>query len=1433
MSPQHAIAIEGHLEAEHPRTYQLELLERAKQENVIAYLETGAGKTLVSALLMRDLLECAGEKKFVIFLVERVPLVIQQMKYVQRVLGNTISAAMFYGEMNVDAWGAERWREATEGKNALFMTAQILLNVLRHDVIHFDDILLLIFDEAHHATKLHPYNLIMREFYFPARRAGLSLPRIFGMSASPVKKKSATTGEEYCMVAIKELQQNLHARVVAVSAPVRGDVEACAPKPDEWVITYDEEEGTFSDGEKETLGLACNMSHKNLSGNDAVQQSIAAVRSAIGPYVAKFFENTLTSNEEPLPSPSLLPATVISSKVRALLDLLLHESRRWDELPGVDSKFRAIVFVQRRDVAACLSWVINELFCSCNSSVLSSKLVSGARTGSSHEPLFMRTTQAEQSKRLKEFREGVFGILVATSVVEEGLDVASCGLVVMFDSVPSPKVYVQSRGRARHAASRYVVIAPRGRKRGFLVRTDLLIAREGADILGQVINFISDEPEDVSVATNAISEPVGLELEGPVLLSGSTRARVSPTAAVDLLNVYLNNLPKDIYFDGDALSPVYKVSARGPGFTCIVLLPTSCPVKTGHCRSVQPSKVKAKRLAAFDVYTQLYKCGALDEHLYPKDYLFRFPVPLLETDASDERLVGFNTLRDENRKSRMAKKAAKRERICSVQPPMPFRWPRNSEKEDQSAEEAWLYEIAVDGSLLENESTKYMRNIPSSSRFGFVVKQKLDGADLEVINPPSGSPLFTLKLVGPISLSKQQDESATRYGLALYQIAVDKTAALSRRPTPASGLMKEPCTNAENPSNCSTTDGKLEMAGFHLVPLLTDCSRVITRDQELDAIVDWRSMDALTSFRGDVFDALETSGSAPNTLDYSVVQSRHDTKYVTYFTGATSSELCASSQCGNCVGRGVYATYDEYYSSRHNAQVRDLNQSLIPGYKKCFIGDALQGEFYLIPELCRVVPVSPWALYFLGLIPHWQTFQAIQNLRRELKIEESISFEQFATALQPRRSSPHCIGVNYERLEFLGDAVLKGLVSMAVFHRNPCAHEGLLTRMRDDVVCNSFLCDRALSRKLYNVLSMTGASVKPKAWPWLMGCPPEMRLAMSEKVLADSMEAMIGLYYECGGIPLAARLIDELGLGADVCAAIDSPRREVRRRQRSTGPDPRATSPRVEAVEKIIGYTFADKELLVEALTHGSFRGSEVCSYQRLEFLGDAIIGFLILKGFYYKYDDLDPAQLTLLREPGLSNDLFGRVSLENGLHKYLWHDSPVLETDMKAIEEKFAAVSDSDTACEELVLPKVLGDILESLLGAVFVDDGMKMDAAERFVDRLVGNALERHANPETLAAHPVTKMAQALQQQYQESPEFIFEDTQDIAGGAVSAAQGIRGADAMVCTVRVAGVALAKAVGANRRKAKRSAAQAVLENLDLCQDGKPAPIKRRCIEL
>ncbi len=87
--------------------------------------------------------------------------------------------------------------------------------------------------------------------------------------------------------------------------------------------------------------------------------------------------------------------------------------------------------------------------------------------------------------------------------------------------------------------------------------------------------------------------------------------------------------------------------------------------------------------------------------------------------------------------------------------------------------------------------------------------------------------------------------------------------------------------------------------------------------------------------------------------------------------------------------------------------------------------------------------------------------------------------------------------------------------------------------------------------------------------------------------------------------------------------------------------------------------------LLLEAFTHPSYSDNTITgSYQRLEFLGDAILDFLVTQHIYNNCKkDLRPGELTDLRSALVNNNIFAVIAVQNNYQKYLKEESPHLFT--------------------------------------------------------------------------------------------------------------------------------------------------------------------------
>lgn len=158
---------------------------------------------------------------------------------------------------------------------------------------------------------------------------------------------------------------------------------------------------------------------------------------------------------------------------------------------------------------------------------------------------------------------------------------------------------------------------------------------------------------------------------------------------------------------------------------------------------------------------------------------------------------------------------------------------------------------------------------------------------------------------------------------------------------------------------------------------------------------------------------------------------------------------------------------------------------------------------------------------------------------------------------------------------------------------------------------------------------------------------------------------------------------------------------------------------RVEAVEKIIGHHFEDQSLIVSAITHPSAaEGKSVsASYERLEFLGDAVLGAIVAREVFTRFPSMDEGKLTDLKIALVSGKMLSSVSESLGISELILFGVSELGTNTRGMRS-------------------ALEDVFEAIVGALYVDAGY--DAARDFVIRNLGEymvpeTIERSMNPKT----------------------------------------------------------------------------------------------------
>ncbi|MBA0792664.1 hypothetical protein Gohar_017143 [Gossypium harknessii] len=249
------------------------------------------------------------------------------------------------------------------------------------------------------------------------------------------------------------------------------------------------------------------------------------------------------------------------------------------------------------------------------------------------------------------------------------------------------------------------------------------------------------------------------------------------------------------------------------------------------------------------------------------------------------------------------------------------------------------------------------------------------------------------------------------------------------------------------------------------------------------------------------------------------------------------------------------------------------------------------------------------------------------------------------------------------------------------------------------------------------------------------------RRKLKSKKVADVVEALIGAYLSTGGEVAALLFMNWIGITIDFRNIPYERHFEVQAEKIVN----------VQHLESLLNYSFQDPSLLVEALTHGSYMLAEIPGcYQRLEFLGDSVLDYLITRHLYNKYPGISPGLLTDLRSASVNNNCYALSAVKAGLHKHILQSSQKLYKHIKETVESFQELSlDCTFGWEsEKSFPKVLGDVMESLAGAIFVDSGYNKETVFRSIRPL----LEPLITLETMTVHPVKELNELCQKKHYE---------------------------------------------------------------------------------
>ncbi|KAG7269208.1 hypothetical protein CRUP_013210 [Coryphaenoides rupestris] len=210
---------------------------------------------------------------------------------------------------------------------------------------------------------------------------------------------------------------------------------------------------------------------------------------------------------------------------------------------------------------------------------------------------------------LRKFRAHETNLLIATSIVEEGVDIPKCNLVVRFDLPSEYRSYVQSKGRARAPVSNYIMLADSERTKTF--QEDLKTYKAIEKILR---NKCSKSAELMEFEVEQVLDDDDI-LPPYVLRSEDGGPRVTINTAIGHINRYCARLPSDPFTH---LAPKCKnYEVKDGRHQSTLFLPINSPLRAPVKGPIMSCARLAEKAVALLCCEKLHKIGELDDHLMP------------------------------------------------------------------------------------------------------------------------------------------------------------------------------------------------------------------------------------------------------------------------------------------------------------------------------------------------------------------------------------------------------------------------------------------------------------------------------------------------------------------------------------------------------------------------------------------------------------------------------------------------------------------------------------------------------------------------------------------------------------------------------------------------------------------------------------------------
>lgn len=457
-----------------PREYQINIANTAIKGNTLVILPTGTGKTIIAIIVTANRLSKYPESK-VMMLAPTRPLVLQHEKTFKKLFkidSNRIVAIT--GKIP-----REERKFLYKFAKIIVATPQTIQNDLESNILNLSDFSLVIFDEAHRCVKEYAYTYVAEKYLEQSK-----FPLILALTASPGSEEER----------IEEIKNRLKIQFIEIRTEKDEDIRKYIKKI-EYVYVYVDLPEEIKRA-KENIEKVRNEIIDGLIKNGVLSSKEVKKKELI-----KLYENLL-ENEENFYNKQVFSSILLKVlqliKIEYLLELLetqsllafleyldkLKQSKKVYEKALVnDIRIRISESIVRnflekefvhpkiQKLEEIISYLVNQnpnvkiiVFANYRSTIefiykkLKERFKVAKLVGQASKEFSEGMTQKEQEEVIKAFANGIYNVLICSSVGEEGLDIPKTDYAIFYEPVPSEIRTIQRRGRVGRQTSGKVII---------------------------------------------------------------------------------------------------------------------------------------------------------------------------------------------------------------------------------------------------------------------------------------------------------------------------------------------------------------------------------------------------------------------------------------------------------------------------------------------------------------------------------------------------------------------------------------------------------------------------------------------------------------------------------------------------------------------------------------------------------------------------------------------------------------------------------------------------------------------------------------------------------------------------------------------------------------------------------------------------------------